>query len=175
MSDGARVAPARRGRGTEAPAARRRPDHQGEWDGRRGGELTIVEQVAAPGAASALHRHPYQEVFYVLEGELEFAGLENGERVTFAVGRPARTVHAAAGVAHGYRNDGPSPPASSPIMQPAGAEGFFDGGRCVARRGRATRRRTPPAPSPDAVLEAAARHGIEFLPAPVAVRIRAAL
>src|SRR5262245_24859725 len=90
-----------------------------------GGGLTVVEQVVAAGASAGLHRHPYQEVFYVLEGELEFTGLEGGERAAFAVG-PGGTVHAAPGVAHAYRNAGDEPARFLAIMQPAGAEGFFD-------------------------------------------------
>jgi quercetin dioxygenase-like cupin family protein len=127
-----------------------------------GRELTIVEQVAEPGAASGLHRHAYQEVFYVLDGELEFAGLEDGARVTFTIGSGG-TVHAAPGVAHGYRNAGEVPARFLAIMQPAGAEGFFDeAGVWLDEDGR------PPGdaaePSTEAVLAAAARHGIEFLP-----------
>jgi quercetin dioxygenase-like cupin family protein len=126
----------------------------------RGG-LTVVEQIAAPGAVASLHRHPYQEVFYVLDGELEFTGLAQGERETFTVG-PGGTVHAAPGVAHGYRNTGTVPARFLAIMQPAGAEGFFEEvGVWLDEQGR------PPAgapePSPDEVREAAARHGIEFL------------
>jgi quercetin dioxygenase-like cupin family protein len=126
-----------------------------------GGGLTVVEQVAAPGAVAALHRHPYQEVFYVLDGELEFTGLVNGQRDVFTVG-PGGTVHAAPGVAHGYRNTGAVPARFLAIMQPAGAEGFFDEvGVWLDEQGH------PPAdatePTPDAVREAAARHGIEFL------------
>jgi quercetin dioxygenase-like cupin family protein len=130
--------------------------------GDTGGELTIVEQVAEPGAASALHRHPYQEVFYVLEGELEFAGVEDGERVAFTVGAGG-TVHAAPGVAHGYRNAGDAPARFLAIMQPAGAEGFFeDAGVWLDDEGNAPVGAAPP--SPEAVLSAAERHGIEFLP-----------
>ena len=126
----------------------------------RGG-LTVVEQIAAPGAVAPLHRHPYQEVFYILDGELEFTGLAQGERETFTVG-PGGTVHAAPGVAHGYRNTGTVPARFLAIMQPAGAEGFFEEvGVWLDEQGR------PPAdapePSPDEVREAAARHGIEFL------------
>jgi quercetin dioxygenase-like cupin family protein len=129
-----------------------------------GGELTIVEQVAAPGAASALHRHPYQEVFYVVDGELEFAGLSNGDPVLVRAGAGA-TVHAAAGVAHGYRNAGTGPARFLAVMQPAGAEGFFaEVGVWLAEDGL-----PPPGDvtilSPDEVRAAAARHGIEFLPA----------
>ena len=126
-----------------------------------GGGLTVVEQVAAPGAVASLHRHPYQEVFYVLDGELEFTGFVKGERDVFSVG-PGGTVHAAPGVAHGYRNTGTAPARFLAIMQPAGAEWFFEEvGVWLDEQGR------PPAdapePSPDAVREAAALHGIEFL------------
>ena len=48
-------------------------------------------------------------------------------------------------------------------MQPAGAEGFFDeAGVWLDEDGRAPADAAEP--SPDAVREAAARHGIEFLP-----------
>jgi quercetin dioxygenase-like cupin family protein len=128
-----------------------------------GGELTILEQVVAPGAGASLHRHRYQEVFYVLDGELEFSGVEEGERVNFVV-RTGGTVHAAPGVAHGYRNAGTEPARFLAIIQPAGVERFFEEvGVWLDEHGH------PPSdarePSTDAVLEAAARHGIEFLPA----------
>jgi quercetin dioxygenase-like cupin family protein len=127
-----------------------------------GGELTIVEQVAAPGAAAGLHRHSYQEVFYLLEGELEFTGLKDSERVTFHAGAGS-TVHAAPGVAHGYRNAGAEPARFLAIMQPAGAEGFFaEVGVWLDDAGRPPPDAAPP--SADEVREAAARHGIEFLP-----------
>jgi quercetin dioxygenase-like cupin family protein len=127
-----------------------------------GGALTIVEQVARPGASAGLHRHAYQEVFYLLEGELEFAGLDDGGRVSFTVG-PGGTVHAAPGVAHGYRNAGEVPARFLAIMQPAGAEGFFDeAGVWLDGDGRPPRGEAEP--PIEAVLAAAARHGIEFLP-----------
>jgi quercetin dioxygenase-like cupin family protein len=126
------------------------------------GELTIVEQVAAPGASSALHRHPYQEIFYILEGELEFTGLAGGERGTF-LAAAGSTVHAAAGVAHGYRNAGAEPARFLAVMQPAGAEGFFaEVGVWLGADGSPAAD-VPPL-SPDQLREAAARHGIEFLP-----------
>jgi len=132
--------------------------------GETGGELTLVEQVAAPGASAGLHRHAYQEVFYVLEGELEFTGLSGGERSTFRAAAGS-TVHAAPGVAHGYRNASTAPARFLAIMQPAGAEGFFDEvGMWLDEDGRAPADAREP--STDVVLEAAARYGIEFLPGP---------
>ena len=59
----------------------------------------------------------------------------------FSVG-PGGAVHAAPGVAHGYRNTGTVPARFLAIMQPAGAEGFFeDVGVWLDEQGR--RRRTP--------------------------------
>jgi quercetin dioxygenase-like cupin family protein len=126
-----------------------------------GDELTVVEQVVAPGAGSALHRHPYQELFYVLEGELEFTGLQNGSRTTFDA-TTGCAVHAGPGVAHGYRNNRSEPARFLAVMQPAGAEGFFaEAGVWLAEDGSAPA--ATAVPSPAAVREAAARHGIEFL------------
>jgi quercetin dioxygenase-like cupin family protein len=128
-----------------------------------GGELTVLEQVVAPGAASALHRHAYQEVFYLLEGELEFTGLDNGERVTFAV-VAGGTVHAAPGAPHGYRNTGTAPARFLAIIQPSGADGFFEEVGVWLDEGRAPAEQAEP--SPERIRAAAARHGIEFLPGP---------
>jgi quercetin dioxygenase-like cupin family protein len=126
------------------------------------GQLTVVEQVVEPGAGSALHRHPYQEFFYVLEGVLEFSGLADGERVTFTAPAGA-TVHAGSGVPHAYRNAGSARARFLAVMQPAGAEGFFaEVGRWLDEDGDVE----TAAPSADEVRQAAARHGIEFLPDP---------
>jgi quercetin dioxygenase-like cupin family protein len=127
-----------------------------------GGELTVLEQVVAPGASSALHRHAYQEVFYLLDGELEFTGLENGERVAFPV-EAGGMVHAASGVAHGYRNTGIASARFLAIIQPSGADRFFEEvGVWLDEAGQP--RADEAEPSVEAVREAAARHGIEFLP-----------
>jgi quercetin dioxygenase-like cupin family protein len=126
------------------------------------GELTVLEQVVAPGASSALHRHAYQEVFYLLDGELEFTGLENGERVAFPV-EAGGMVHAASGVPHGYRNTGIASARFLAIIQPSGADRFFEEvGVWLDEAGQP--RADEAEPSVEAVREAAARHGIEFLP-----------
>jgi hypothetical protein len=97
----------------------------------------------------------------MLEGELEFTGLENGERMTFAVAAGG-TVHAASGVAHGYRNAGIVPARFLAIIQPSGADGFFEEvGVWLDEADRAPAGQAEP--SPELIREAAARHGIEFL------------
>ena len=129
-----------------------------------GGQLTVVEQVVEPGAGSTLHRHAYQELFYVLAGTLEFSGVADGERVAFAAPAGAM-VHAGSGVPHGYRNISSEPARFLAVMQPAGAEGFFaEVGLWLDEDADAPGETA--ALSADQVRDAAVRHGIEFLPDP---------
>lgn len=64
------------------------------------------------------HRHPWQESFYVLSGELQFTV---GDDIIRA--RNGDLVHAAAGVTHTYANVG---------SEPATAIGLFAPGRFLA-------------------------------------------
>ena len=65
-------------------------------------ELSVISVDMAPGAGPALHRHPYEEVFVVLDGE-----------VTFTLGDEQRVAHggdfvvAPPGVPHAFVNSGP--------------------------------------------------------------------
>ncbi len=69
-----------------------------------GARVSVIAVDAAPGAGPRLHRHPYEEVFVVLEGE-----------ATFTLGDERRLVHAGevvvapAGVAHAFVNSGTTP------------------------------------------------------------------
>src|SRR5947209_3440862 len=69
-----------------------------------GASVSIIAVDAAPGAGPRLHRHPYEEVFVVLEGE-----------ATFTLGdvrhtaRAGEVVVAPAGVAHAFVNTGSTP------------------------------------------------------------------
>lgn len=73
--------------------------------GEPGRELVQIRVDFAPGAAFGPHRHPGDEVAYVLEGSLEyqFAGkppitLKAGESLFI----PAGTIHAARNVGNGH-------------------------------------------------------------------------
>ena len=126
-----------------------------------GGALTLLEQTVAAGASSALHHHPYREVFYVLEGELEFHGLRAGERVVLPA-RAGSTLAVPPNVAHGYANVGAGPARFLAIIEPAGVERFllevgveFDDPAA------------PPSGAPaldrDALVERAGAYGIRFV------------
>jgi mannose-6-phosphate isomerase-like protein (cupin superfamily) len=55
-----------------------------------------------PGAGTALHRHPYPEVFVISEGECEFTVDDRS-----LTGRAGQVVVVPAGATHGFRNHGP--------------------------------------------------------------------
>src|ERR671923_1782756 len=69
-----------------------------------GAGVCLIFVDAPPGHGPSLHRHPYEEVFVVQEGEATFvAGGE--ERVV----RAGEVVIVPAGVAHGFVNSGDGP------------------------------------------------------------------
>ena len=65
--------------------------------------LSIITTDMAPGRGPELHRHPYEEVFVILEGEATFT-LGDAQRVA----GPGDFVVAPPGVAHGFKNTGSS-------------------------------------------------------------------
>ena len=69
-----------------------------------GREVVQVRVDFAPGAEAAKHRHPGEEIVYVLEGQLEYQ-VESERPETLAAGGvlfiPARAVHSARNLGHG--------------------------------------------------------------------------
>jgi mannose-6-phosphate isomerase-like protein (cupin superfamily) len=66
-----------------------------------GAGVSLIAVDLAPGGGPALHRHPYAEVFVLIEGEATFT-LGAAERVV----RAGEVVVAPAGVAHRFVNSG---------------------------------------------------------------------
>lgn len=69
-----------------------------------GARVSIIAVDAAPGVGPQLHRHPYEEVFVVLEGEATFT-LGDTQQVAHA----GEVVVAPAGVPHTFINSGATP------------------------------------------------------------------
>jgi mannose-6-phosphate isomerase-like protein (cupin superfamily) len=69
-----------------------------------GARVSVIAVHASPGAGPRLHRHPYEEVFVVLDGEATFT-LGDHERVV----RGGEVVVAPAGVPHAFTNTGSTP------------------------------------------------------------------
>lgn len=69
-----------------------------------GAGVCVIVVEAEPGKGPSLHRHPYEEVFVVQEGEATFT-LGDERRVV----RAGEVVVAPAGVVHGFVNSGQGP------------------------------------------------------------------
>jgi quercetin dioxygenase-like cupin family protein len=89
-----------------------------------GGEVAIVE--LGGGGRPPLHRHDFDETFYVLEGELTFRLDED-----VFTRRAGEVAFAPRGVAHTYANLRGAPARALLVITPAGFERYFD--RIAAR------------------------------------------
>jgi quercetin dioxygenase-like cupin family protein len=88
------------------------------------GQVSIVE--LGGGGRPPLHRHDFDEAFYVLEGELTF----QLEQDVFTR-RAGELAFAPRGVAHTYANLSGAPARALLVITPAGFERYFD--RIAAR------------------------------------------
>ncbi len=90
-----------------------------------GGEYNLFEVIVPPlSGPPALHTHPPQETFYVLEGEFEITGL--GADGPYAIRATAGSVvHVPKGVPHNYKNVGTIPGRVLLIFSPTEMEQFF--------------------------------------------------
>jgi quercetin dioxygenase-like cupin family protein len=99
------------------------------------GRVGVVESVMPPGAPGpALHRHDFDETFYVLDGELTFQ--VDGELQTARAGELA---FAPGGCAHTFTNRGAGDARFLIVITPAGFEREF------ARRAARKEGAEPPA------------------------------
>jgi mannose-6-phosphate isomerase-like protein (cupin superfamily) len=85
------------------------------------GRTGIIEAVMPPGVAGPpLHKHDFDEAFYVLDGELKFQ--LGGELVTVGTGEMA---FAPGGEPHTFTNRGPGAARYLIVCTPAGFEREF--------------------------------------------------
>jgi quercetin dioxygenase-like cupin family protein len=86
-----------------------------------GGEVAVVENTVAPRwEGPPLHHHPFDEAFYVLEGEPTF---QLGEEVRTAA--PGELVFAPRGAPHTVANLSDAPVRYVLVITPAGFERYF--------------------------------------------------
>lgn len=118
-----------------------------------GGTQAILVYEAAPGfVGPPLHRHDFDEYFYVLDGELQFRiGAET------VVARAGESVFAARGEAHTYANPGDRPATCLITLVPSGFEFFF--AELAARLG------APDAFPPAILAELNHKYGVEMIEA----------
>ena len=129
-----------------------------------GGRYTLIDMHVPPGGGPPPHRHDFEELFYVLEGEIE--ATFRGD--TLRLG-PGETINIPANAPHSFTNAGSGPARLLCMCTPAGQEEFFlEVSQLVETR------TTPPAPlDADAqtafvarVQELAPRYRTELLPPP---------
>ncbi|HEX8361272.1 MAG TPA: cupin domain-containing protein [Longimicrobium sp.] len=108
------------------------------------GRYTLIDMHVPPGGGPPPHRHDFEEMFSVLEGESEITF--RGEAV---VARAGETVNVPANAPHSFRNASGAPARMLCLCSPAGQEEFFmEVGAPVATR-------TATAPPLDAAAQGA--------------------
>jgi len=114
-----------------------------------GGAFTLVESIAAPGAAPPLHAHATaDEIFFVLEGSLHFQC--GGHCFTAAAGS---IIHIPKYAHHGWLNSSQREARMLAFFTPGGIEDMFT---------------ALPATPPEAIVDLAARYDTFVVGPPVA-------
>lgn len=99
------------------------------------GRYTLIDMHVPKGGGPAPHRHDFEEMFHVLEGEIE--ATFRGERSTVRAGE---TVNIPANAPHSFTNASERPARLLCVCAPSGQEEFF------MRVGVPVDRRTTPPP-----------------------------
>jgi quercetin dioxygenase-like cupin family protein len=124
--------------------------------------LFFIEIEVLPQTGPPIHAHPCHEIFYVLEGEVEFTGVDGDERYTVKAGAGS-TISIPYMAFHAYRNVGTSKAKMLAVTSPAGLEKFFeDLGLPVTDP--AVPPTTDQLPSSEAIGALFAKHQMLFLP-----------
>jgi len=116
------------------------------------GRYCLIDMHVPPCGGPSPHRHDFEEMFTLLEGEIEVTF--RGEK---QVVRAGETVNIPANAPHFFRNNSEQPVRLLCMCSPAGQEEFFmEVGVSVASR-------TTPAPKPDEAAQAAFKAKAEAL------------
>ena len=128
------------------------------------GRYTLIDMHVPPGGGPPPHRHDFEEMFTVLDGEVEVTF--RGESIT---ARAGETINVPANAPHGFRNAGQGPSRLLCLCAPAGQDEFFT----LVGQPVATRTSPPPPLDPTAqaafvatVQSLAPRYRTELLPPP---------
>ncbi|WP_412030528.1 cupin domain-containing protein [Deinococcus yunweiensis] len=109
------------------------------------GRYTLIDMLTLPGGGPPPHRHDFEELFMVLEGEIE---LTFRDQVLTA--RAGETVNIPANAPHSFKNVSARPARLLCLCSPAGQEEFFE------QVGLPVPTRTSPAPEQSAEQRAQA-------------------
>ena len=84
------------------------------------GRYCLIDMHVPPGGGPPPHRHDFEEMFSILEGEIEFTF-----RGAKSVARAGETVNIPANAPHNFRNTSERPARMLCMCSPAGQEEFF--------------------------------------------------
>jgi quercetin dioxygenase-like cupin family protein len=93
--------------------------------GETDGAYFCFEVSTTPGFGPPLHRHPYRELFYVLDGSYEFT-LEHDDKLQKIVAGAGTSIAVPPNVAHTFKNASGAPARLLFVHQPAALEEFFE-------------------------------------------------
>jgi quercetin dioxygenase-like cupin family protein len=102
------------------------------------GKYTLIDMHVPPGGGPPPHRHDFEEMFTVLEGEVELTF-----RGQHLVAKAGETVNVPANAPHSFRNASPEAARLLCLCAPSGQEKFF------AEVGQPVESRTEPPPALD--------------------------
>src|ERR1700677_1154135 len=108
------------------------------------GKYTLIDMHVPPGGGPPPHRHDFEEMFTVLEGEVELSF--RGQQL---VAKAGETVNVPANAPHGFRNASSAAVRLLCLCAPSGQEEFF------AEIGQPVTSRTEPPPVLDEEAQAA--------------------
>ena len=118
--------------------------------GQTDGRYAVIEEVSPVGGGPPLHVHRHEdEVFYVLEGEVEF---QLGDQRFRA--KAGSTAYLPRDIPHTFRNVGTTPSKVLVVIIPARLVGFFDEVHALTK------------PTPEQAMELGKTYGLTFLPPP---------
>jgi quercetin dioxygenase-like cupin family protein len=116
------------------------------------GRYCLIDMLVPSGGGPPPHRHDFEEMFTILEGEIEFSF-----RGAKSIVRTGETINIPANAPHSFRNQAERSARLLCLCSPAGQEEFFMAvGVPVASR-------TTPAPKLDATAQAALKAKVEAL------------
>lgn len=105
------------------------------------GTYTLIDMHVPPGGGPPPHRHDFEEMFTVLDGQVQVSF--RGETI---VARAGQTINVPANAPHSFTNTSDAPSRLLCMCAPAGQEEFFT----LVGQPVATRTEAPPPLSPDA-------------------------
>ncbi len=112
------------------------------------GKYTLIDMHVPPGGGPPPHRHDFEEMFSVLDGEVEVTF--RGERIVLRAGE---TVNVPANAPHGFKNLADHPSRLLCLCAPAGQDEFFT----LVGQPVSTRTEAPPPLGAEAQAEFLAR------------------